>query len=92
MTAAAAAPAVPVDVAEFVDRIEDSPPEGVKVAVASDSDAAEIKLTGFAGRLTVTREAVEIEGRAGSAAGLLDQFLMFLRKFGGVGEPKALKG
>jgi hypothetical protein len=82
--------AVPVDVAEFVDRIEDHPPEGVKVSVASGSDAAEIKLAGFAGRVTVTPQAVEIEGRAGNSAGLLDQFLLFLRKFAGIGEPKAL--
>lgn len=84
--------AVPVDVAEFVDRIEDHPPEGVKVSVASGSDAAEVKLAGFAGGLTVTRSAVTIEGRTGATAGLLDQFLAFLRKFQGVGEPKALSG
>ncbi|HJZ58721.1 MAG TPA: hypothetical protein VKE74_27510 [Gemmataceae bacterium] len=82
--------AVPVDVAEFVDRIEEHPPEGVKVRVASGGDSAEIKLAGFAGRVTLTRDAVEIEGRAGNSAGLLDQFLAFLRKFGGIGEPKAL--
>lgn len=80
----------PVDVAEFVDRIEDDPPEGVKVSVASGSEAAEVKLAGFAGRITVSRTAVEVEGRAGATAGLLDQFLQFLRKFSGVGEPKAL--
>ena len=82
--------AVPVDVAEFVDRVEESPPEGVKLNVASDSDAAEVKLAGFAGRITLTRESVEIEGRSGDSAGLLDQFLAFLGKFGGVGEAKAL--
>ncbi|MBX9584682.1 MAG: hypothetical protein K2X87_30635, partial [Gemmataceae bacterium] len=82
--------AVPVDVAEFVDRIEDDPPEGVKVSVASGSEAAEVKLAGFGGRITVSRTAVEIEGRAGATAGLLDQFLSFLRKFSGVGEPRAL--
>jgi hypothetical protein len=82
--------AVPVEVAEFVDRIEEHPPEGVKVSVASGSDAAEIKLAGFAGRVTLTREAVEIEGRPGSSASLLDQFLTFLGKFAGLGEPKAL--
>ena len=80
----------PVDVAEFVDRIEDAPPEGVKVGIASDGATAEIKLAGFAGSVTVTPQAVEIEGRTGSSAGLLDQFLAFLRKFGGIGEPKAL--
>lgn len=84
--------AVPVDVAEFVDRIEDSPPEGVKVSVASGSDAAEVKLAGFTGNVTVTPHALEITGRTGSSAGLLDQFLNFLRKFAGLGEPRALPG
>lgn len=80
----------PVNVAEFVDRVEESPPEGVKVGVSSDANAAEIKLAGFAGKVTVTPHAVEIEGRSGESAGLMDQFLAFLRKFGGIGEPKAL--
>ncbi len=80
----------PVDVAEFVDRIEDAPPEGVKVTVASDSGAAVIALTGFGGRVSVTRDAVTIEGQTGNPGSLLEQFLMFLRKFSGLGEPKAL--
>jgi hypothetical protein len=84
--------AAPVDVAEFVDRIEDSPPEGVKVGVASDANAAEVALTGFAGKVTVTRDAVTIQGRPGDSASLLEQFLTFLRKFAGLGEPKALTG
>lgn len=82
--------AEPVDVADFVDRIEDAPPEGVKVGVASDAGACEVTLAGFAGRITVTRHAATIAGRTGSSAGLLDQFLTFLKKFGGLGEPKAL--
>lgn len=82
--------AVPVDVAEFVDRIEDSPPDGVKVTVASGSDAAEVKLAGFTGNVTVTPHALEIAGRSGATAGLLDQFLNFLRTFAGLGEPRAL--
>jgi hypothetical protein len=79
-----------VDVAEFVDRIEDSPPEGVKVGVASDANEAEIVLAGFAGKVTVTPESVIIQGRPGSSANLLEQFLAFLRKFTGLGEAKAL--
>jgi hypothetical protein len=82
--------AQPVDVAEFVDRIEDSPPEGVKVGVASDANQAEIALAGFAGKVLVTPEAVVIQGRPGSSASLLEQFLAFLRKFAGLGEAKAL--
>ena len=81
---------VPVDVADFVDRIEDAPPEGVKVGVASDANEAEIALAGFAGQVTVTPDAVTIHGRAGNPASLLEQFLAFLRKFAGLGEPKAL--
>ncbi len=80
----------PVDVADFVDRIEETPPEGVKVSVASDSGAAEVTLAGFAGQVSVTRDAVTIEGRTGDPASLLEQFLTFLRNFGGLGEPRAL--
>jgi hypothetical protein len=82
--------AEPVDVAAFVDRIEDRPLEGVKVNVASDSDVAEVKLAGYAGRIAVTRDAVTIEGRTGATAGLLDQFLRFLEKFRDLGVPKSL--
>jgi hypothetical protein len=82
--------AAPVDVAELVDRIEDSPPEGVKVGVASDSGEAVISLAGFAGKVKVARDAVTIEGHAGDPGSLLEQFLAFLQKFGGLGEPKAL--
>lgn len=82
--------ATPVDVADFVDRIEDSPPEGVKVTVASDSGAAVVALAGFAGKISVTRDAVVIQGQTGNPSSLLEQFLVFLRKFGALGEPKAL--
>jgi hypothetical protein len=82
--------AEPVDVAAFVDRIEDKPPEGVTVQVASGADAAEVKLAGHTGRIAVTRESVVIEGRTGSRAGLLDQFLAFLQTFRDLGLPKAL--
>lgn len=82
--------AEPVDVAAFVDRIEDKPPEGVKVIVGSDSGTAEVKLAGFSGRIGVTREAVTIEGRTGAIAGLLDQFLIFLDRFRDLGMPKSL--
>lgn len=84
--------AEPVDVAAFVDRIEDKPPEGVKISVASGSDVAEVKLAGYAGRISMTRDAVTIEGRTGATAGLLDQFLLFLEKFRDLGTPKSLAG
>ncbi len=81
---------LPVDVADFVDQIEDAPPEGVKVGVASDANEAEIVLAGFAGKVVVTPESVVIQGRRGSSASLLEQFLAFLRKFTGLGEGKSL--
>ena len=58
---------VPVNVAELVDRIEDAPPEGVKIGVASDANTAEITLAGFAGRVTVKPDALTIHGRAGQS-------------------------
>ena len=79
---------LPVNVAELVDRIEEAAPEGVKVGVASDANAAEITLAGFGGKVTVKSDSVIIHGRAGNPATLLEQFLAFLRKFAGLGEPK----
>ena len=81
---------LPVDVADFVDRIEESPPEGVKIGVASDANEAEIVLAGFAGKVLVTPDAVTILGLRGNSGNLLEQFLAFLRKFSGLGEAKAL--
>jgi hypothetical protein len=80
----------PVDVAGFVDRIEDDPPAGVRVSAASDGSACEITVTGFAGVVTIRRHALTIRGRSGEAAGLLDSFLYFLRTFGPIGDPPAL--
>ncbi len=80
----------PVDVADFVDKIEENPIEGVKVSVASDANTAEVNLQGFSGKITVEPEAVVIQGQPGNPASLLEQFLAFLRKFNGIGEAKAL--
>lgn len=82
--------AAPVDVSALVDRLEDHPPAGVKVAVASDGKSCDLTLTGFAGRVTVDRTTLVVRGRAGNSAGLLDQFLAFLRTVGPLGEPPAL--
>lgn len=76
----------PVGVEELVDRLEDRPPKGVKVQVASDGSSCDILLTGFAGRVTVDRHSLTVRGRAGTAAGLLDQFLAFLSAVGPLGE------
>jgi hypothetical protein len=81
-----------VDVGDLVDRLEENPIEGVKLAVASDANAAEISLQGFSGKVLLTPEAITIHGRPGHSASLLEQFLAFLRKFSGIGEQKALMG
>jgi hypothetical protein len=82
--------AVPVDVGDLVDRLEDTPTDGRKVHVDSDGAACEITLTGFAGAVRVERAALTIRGRAGSSGGLLDQFLAFVSSVGPLGEPLAL--
>ncbi|HET6573416.1 MAG TPA: hypothetical protein VFG68_07430 [Fimbriiglobus sp.] len=82
--------AVPVDVEALVDRLEDRPPKGVKVRVASDGHSCDVTLAGFAGRVTVDRHTLTVRGRAGDSAGLLDQFLAFLRTVGPLGERAAL--
>ena len=82
--------AKPVDVPAFVDRLEDDPPPGVKVKAESDGSGCDLTLTGFAGVITVRRNAVTVRGRTPTAAGLLDLFLQFVRKFGNLGELPAL--
>ncbi len=84
--------AVPVDVGDLVDRLEDTPADGRKVSVESDGKACEITLSGFAGSVRVERQALTIRGRAGGSGGLLDQFLAFVSSVGPLGEPLALPG
>jgi hypothetical protein len=84
--------AVPVDVGELVDRLEDHPAAGVTVSASSDGAACEVTLAGFAGAVRVERDALTVRGRTGDAAGLLDQFLAFVNKVGPLGEPLALTG
>jgi hypothetical protein len=82
--------AAPVDVEALVDRLEDRPPKGARVQVSSDGGSCDITLAGFAGRVTVDRHSLTVRGRAGNSAGLLDQFLAFLRTVGPFGEPLSL--
>ena len=78
--------AAPVDIPDFVDRMEENPPQGVTMVVGSDSESAEIELTGFTGRITLTPDNIVIHGRRGHPSSLLEQFLAFLSKFTGLGE------
>lgn len=78
--------AKPVDVADFIDQLEDAPLAGVKVQADADGTGCDVRLAGFEGVVTVRRQAVTVRGRTGGAKGLLDLFLGFVGKFGGVGE------
>lgn len=82
--------AAPVDVERLIDRLEDRPPKGLKVQAASDASTCEVTLAGFIGRVTVSRHSLAVRGRPGDSAGLLEQFLRFLRAVGPLGEPAAL--
>jgi hypothetical protein len=74
----------PLDVEELVDRIEDDPPPGVKVRVASDASACDVTVQGFAGRIHVERASLRVEGPPGlSPESLVEQFFAFQRRFGG---------
>ncbi len=82
----------PVDVEAWIDRLEDKPQPNVKLHVESDGSACEISLAGFAGRMRIDRKSLVVRGRGHDSAGLLDQFLAFLRNFGNLGERLQLKG
>jgi hypothetical protein len=82
--------AVPVDVSDLVDRLEDVPLTGVKVMVDSDGAECEITLSGFAGAVRVGRNRLTVRGRGANAAGLLDQLLAFVTRVGSLGESLAL--
>ena len=74
----------PIDVEELVDRIEDDPPPGVKVRVASDASSCDVTVQGFAGRIHVERATLRVEGPPGlSPDSLVEQFFAFQRQFGG---------
>jgi hypothetical protein len=74
----------PIDVEALVDRIEDDPPQGVKVRVASDALACDVEVDGFAGRIHVERSRLRIEGPPGlSPDSLVEQFFAFQSRFGG---------
>ena len=80
----------PLNVGEFVDRLEDSPLPGSKLTLGSDATTCEISLRGFAGTITINRTTVVVRGRTSQAAGLFDLLLEFLTRFGPLGEPLAL--
>jgi hypothetical protein len=83
----------PIDVEELVDRIEDDPPPGVKVRVASDASACDVTVQGFAGQIHVERASLRIEGPPGlSPDSLVEQFFAFQRRFGGKKGLPALGG
>ena len=75
---------------DFIDRLEDEPPAGMKLTADSDGRSCHIALKGIAGVITVHSHSVTIGGRSSDASGLLDLFLQFIRNFGTLGEPMAI--
>lgn len=74
----------PIDVEALVDRIEDEPPPGVSVRVASDASSCDVTVQGFAGKIHVERSRLRIEGRPGATPdSLVEQFFAFQNQFGG---------
>lgn len=74
----------PIDVEALVDRIEDDPPPGVSVRVASDASSCDVTVHGFAGQIHVERSRLRIEGRPGATPdSLVEQFFEFQNQFGG---------
>jgi hypothetical protein len=74
----------PIDVEELVDRIEDDPPLGTTVRVASDASSCDVTVQGFAGCIHVERASLRIEGPPGlTPDSLVEQFFAFQSRFGG---------
>jgi hypothetical protein len=82
--------AKPFDVVAFVDQMEEVPIPGAKLHVEHDGTACEVQLKGMAGRIRIEPGELSVKGKLGDPAGLLDQLLSFLGKFGGMVEQKAL--
>jgi hypothetical protein len=83
----------PIDIEGLVDRIEEDPPPGTRVRVASDSSACDIMVQGFAGRIHVEPRNLRIEGPPGlTPESLVEQFFAFQARFGGQGRRRALGG
>lgn len=83
----------PIDVEALIDRIEDEPPPGVKVRVASDASTCDIAVQGFGGRIHVERSLLRVEGGVGlTPDSLVAQFFAFLVQFGGKKGLPAVKG
>jgi len=83
----------PIDVEALVDRIEDDPPPGVTVRVASDGSSCDVTVQGFAGRVHVERSSMRVEGPPNlSPDSLVEQFFAFHSRFGGKKGLTALGG
>lgn len=77
----------PLDVAAFVDRLEEMPKAVATLNLAADGRTCEATIPGIAGRIVVGRHSLTIHGRSG---GLLDLLLAFLSAVGPIGDRPAL--
>lgn len=83
-------PAKPIDVREFADRLEESPPSGAKLTFGDDR-TCELALRGFPGSIRVSRHSVVVRGTTANASGLFDLLIAFLTRIGSPGDAPALR-
>ncbi|MFO0936968.1 MAG: hypothetical protein U0798_10685 [Gemmataceae bacterium] len=67
----------PWNVTTFVDRFEESPPQGVTVRSAPDGSSCEIRVTGFVGSIVLESRGVTVKGKPGSPGDLLKALFRF---------------
>jgi hypothetical protein len=79
--------AEPLDVAAFVECLEDLTGSVASVTLSADGRSAEATVPGVHGRVVVERNALIVRGRGKDTGGLVDLLLAFLAAVGPVGDP-----
>lgn len=75
----------PIDVGDWIDRLDEHPPADARVRPNPDGTECEITLAGFTGQIILDRKTITIRGGPADPSGLLQLFLRFLGTFGPVG-------
>ncbi len=71
----------PLDIIEIFDELEDDPIPGTKLKIGSDNSFFELTIEGFAGFVRLEPKLLSVGGSGAGAAVLMDQFLMFQKRF-----------
>lgn len=81
----------PLDVAAWIDRLEEDPVKGVTLQPAPDGRSCELRLTGMTGSILVEPDHITVRGRPGSTNDLLISLLSFFETTYPSGNITALK-